>query len=357
MQSKTIVQGRLDFGSKIAFDKALKMVLYRLDTYYKNEILFKILPLFNEEDNTIVVPRQILTNGTDKLYRSTLHLFQYTAQFAISGRIGMWISTGGKVSHHDFVEPEGDKETLNEFKKAEHYLSQVGKEKQALSVLDRVITLHPMHSAALTLRGEIKMKLGDYDSALADFAQSIRIDPGFGHAHFGRHFILTRQGHLDKAMEDLQETLRLSLALQSIQWKARRRKATLHIAKKEFAEAARELELFTKKAFTPADSNYQDRKEAYLSLARAYTGMSRYGDALACYEKALKIENEALPLSGEDYFHLAMMRKHVGQDPQADLIEAVRLGYEAAAEMIVPVDMQKAVKPKAKVVRKKKLPV
>ena len=54
---KTIIQGRLDFGTQNSYDKVAKMFQYRIDTYYKNEIIFKSEDIFKPEQLSLEIPR------------------------------------------------------------------------------------------------------------------------------------------------------------------------------------------------------------------------------------------------------------------------------------------------------------
>ena len=53
------------------------------------------------------------------------------------------------------------------------------------------------------------MNQKDYDKALADLSESIRLDPGFVVAYDARSLVHRRKGDLDKAIADLDEVIRL----------------------------------------------------------------------------------------------------------------------------------------------------
>ena len=41
MYLKTIIQGRLEFGTEKSYEKVTKMFLQRIENYYKTDVIFK----------------------------------------------------------------------------------------------------------------------------------------------------------------------------------------------------------------------------------------------------------------------------------------------------------------------------
>ncbi|WP_346291512.1 tetratricopeptide repeat protein, partial [Sphaerothrix gracilis] len=56
---------------------------------------------------------------------------------------------------------------------------------EAIDQLSQIIESNPENSFALVARGEIHLQTGNHDSALADFEESIRLDPTYSLAHVG----------------------------------------------------------------------------------------------------------------------------------------------------------------------------
>ena len=49
MQRKSIIQGRLEFANEKSFGQMFKMYEYRIENFYKNDVLFKD-DVFEEEN-------------------------------------------------------------------------------------------------------------------------------------------------------------------------------------------------------------------------------------------------------------------------------------------------------------------
>lgn len=90
-------------------------------------------------------------------------------------------------------------------------------------------------AGALNNRGVAYMQKGELDKALADFSQSIALDPRWGTAHINRARIYFEQGKLDLAKADLDKAVRLDPARQRPEAYAIR--AGIHQIRGEYADA------------------------------------------------------------------------------------------------------------------------
>ena len=95
---KTIVQGRLEFGTQKVYDKVIKMFQYRAENYHKNEIIFEEEDIFNESELCIFIPR-FVGQSSQKHFKNTTRLLEYCGQFAVTGTIKAWLVDEGKVLH------------------------------------------------------------------------------------------------------------------------------------------------------------------------------------------------------------------------------------------------------------------
>ena len=59
MYFKTIIQGRLEFGTQKSYEKVTKMFLQRLETYYKTDVFFKYEEIFKDDDLSLEIPRYV----------------------------------------------------------------------------------------------------------------------------------------------------------------------------------------------------------------------------------------------------------------------------------------------------------
>ena len=58
-------------------------------------------------------------------------------------------------------------------------------------------------------RSRAYLKKGDYDSAIADFSEAIRLDPKSAEAYYGRGYAYARKGDKAKAEEDFAQAKKL----------------------------------------------------------------------------------------------------------------------------------------------------
>lgn len=90
---------------------------------------------------------------------------------------------------------------------------RTGNLERALKDQDRAIELYaggPGIALGLTLRGETLRYLGEYDRALSDFNQAVRIEPDFAPALTGRGLTFERTGDLERAKSEFRTALSIS---------------------------------------------------------------------------------------------------------------------------------------------------
>ena len=73
-----------------------------------------------------------------------------------------------------------------------------------------MLARNPNNASAYNNRGNAYGDLKDYDRAIADLTQSIRVDPGFALAYYNRARILRIRNDLDRALADASESIRLN---------------------------------------------------------------------------------------------------------------------------------------------------
>ena len=100
---KSIFKGRLEFGNSRSYDKVLKMYQHRLENYYKSDVLLEEEEIFNQETSSLIVPRTVIPQGSEKSWRNTMDILEYVAQFAVSGNLGGWMTEEGKILRHGVV--------------------------------------------------------------------------------------------------------------------------------------------------------------------------------------------------------------------------------------------------------------
>jgi tetratricopeptide (TPR) repeat protein len=290
MDLKSIIQGRLDYGSEKSFVQMLKMYQHRIDNFYKGDIFLKE-DAFDATTFTINIPR-LITMGVERSWTNVVTLLEYLAQYAISGSISAWLVQDGKILQYVVIEPKGDKAVVQNFIKGQKLSSEAGKEKEALKALTKVIDQHDSHAQAYERRGYVNYALGKMSEALYDFSKCISYDASIPSAYYCRAKVYINTKNYDAAIADLDLTTQKAIALQPIYWKARLLKGQTHLLKQEYAEAAREFKLFTSRTFAKDDPNFGERKQAYYDLAQSLTALKEVNKALEALETAQKITGQ-----------------------------------------------------------------
>jgi tetratricopeptide (TPR) repeat protein len=132
-------------------------------------------------------------------------------------------------------------------------------------------------AAAHTERGVAYVTLLDYDRALLDFGEAIRIDPTFGKAFANRGAVYGAKQDFDRAIEDFTRVL----ALEPRSANAFADRAGMHRLNGQHDEAIRD--------YTEAIRINAAFAEAILNRAITLAGTSRCADAIADFTRAIEL--------------------------------------------------------------------
>lgn len=262
---KLVFRGRLEFGSQRTYDMVLKHWNTRVENYFKANVLFKAEDVFSEEGYTLTVPQQTLMS-TEKRWRSTTALLYEVAQYALAGNVGAWWVQNGKVLDQHLIEPKTDKAVVSEYLRGRELVQQGGME-QASEALTNAIEKYARHASAYERRGYVNYKLKNYNDAHYDFSKSIAIYAHNPEPFYGRGKVHMLKNEWESAIQDFQQTIDRSLAVQPIYWLARLRKGDCLFHAKRYAEAIPELKLYLQRSFSENDPNLRFRPKAEFLLA------------------------------------------------------------------------------------------
>lgn len=325
MTYKTIFSGRLEFGSPRSYEKVTKMYEHRVENFYRSEILLKGEEIFDEESQSLNVPR-FITQASDKTWRNTINLLEYVAQFAVAGDLSAWMTDEGKVIKHKVVEPKSDKAAVQAFLTGRKLVKEAGRETEAKKALSQAIEKFERHAKAYERRGFVNFQLENYSDALYDYNKSIDINPGNPDAYLGRAFIYIHHNDLHKAIDDLNLAIKRSIPLQPVYWKARRLKGELHLKLEDYKAAILEFKLFTARKFLSTDSNFKWRKHTFFNYGKALLANGAYKEAVAAFNEASKLE------SADDDFTNAELLLHRGMALQKAGQKGYLKDWKAAAD-------------------------
>lgn len=335
MQFKTIIQGRLAFGTEKSFAQALKMYKYRAENYHKSNTLFETEEIFLEKTLEISIPR-FVKQIMDKPYRNTVSLLKYCAQFAMDGHINAWLIDEGKILDYTKLEPLSEKTAVKLYQKGKSLVKQEGREEEAIEAFNSAIEKYDKHAQAYERRGKVNYLLKNYHDAKRDYNKSISIDATNPHPFYGRAKVNHKEGDINGAIADYELVIKLSVALQPIYWKARRRKGILLYEEQNFEKAAFDLKLFTNRKFKPENENYNFRKYTYYYYGLVLMGMENYLEAIDAFNTGLEITDGYDKIPRYDFLrNRGLSKSRAGKNGHIkDLKEAISLGDKKAPEVL-----------------------
>lgn len=335
MTYKTIFKGRLEFGSAKSYDKVLKMYQHRVENYYKLDILLKEEEIFDESSFALSVPR-LITQGSEKSWKNTISLLEYIAQFSVAGNFVAWMTEEGKVIHHAVVEPRSEKVAVQAYLKGRELMEKSGKEDEAKAALNKAIEKYERHALAYERRGQVNLMLKNYKDAMYDFAKSI--DFAFGHPepYLGRAKVYMHNEDFKAAIADLEQTIKISIPLQSIYWMARLLKADCHLKLNDYKGALADLKFFSSRDFNVEDPNYLLKRGVLFKYGKALLETGNFQEALDVFESVLKMKEGSDKISdSEKILYRGIARKKAGKTGfLKDWQQAAKLGSVQAGELI-----------------------
>ncbi|MEM1326308.1 MAG: tetratricopeptide repeat protein [Bacteroidota bacterium] len=295
MGFKAIISGQLDFYNERSYVKTIEMCKHKMEVLYKEQVLLKIEDIFDEAKCSIVIPRYVKDEIDHKRWRNTLSLLNYIADFAISGSVSAWLIEDRRIKEHHTIEPSSDKTVIKNYRKGREMLDKEGSMEEAKTALNKAIKKFERHGLAYERRGFINHQLKNYDDAIYDYTKSINFHPHNAGAYYGRALIYIMRGELEKAIDDLDKSVKNSIAHESIYWKSRKLKGECYIKLGEFEKAEFEFKLFTRRNFAEGDPNINSLKDAFFLFGRALLGSGKPDEALKAlkYAKEMKMGNES----------------------------------------------------------------
>lgn len=285
MTHKTIISGRLEFGSSRSFEKVFNMFEHRKENYYRSDIALNAEDIFVEESCFLDIPR-FITQTSEKTWKNTINLLQTLAQFAVAGDLSAWMTEEGQLLHHVIIEPKGDKTAIQHFLRGRELIQEEGREQEARDALSRAIDKFERHALAYERRGFVNYKLGNYKDALYDYNKSIDINPDKADPYFGKAVIFKAQERYEEAVEQLTLVTKKAMPLEPLHWIARRMKGECLLRLGNAEAAGLEFKLFSNRKFTKDNPNFSRRRLVFFLYAKALLELGRKAEALQYLEKA-----------------------------------------------------------------------
>jgi len=162
----------------------------------------------------------------------------------------------------------------------------------------------------------------EYDKAISDYDEAIRLNPKLAKAYFGRGFTYHKIGDYDKAVSDYSQAIRLNLKFADAYYYRGR----VYHYKEDYDRAISDYNQAIR--LNPNDA------EAYYKRGGAYLNKENYDKAISDYTKAIQLN----PNNAEAYYERSFMYATKGdyQRVIADLESALRIDpYHTDARKIL----------------------
>lgn len=332
---KTIVQGRLEFGTDKTFNTVLTQFQNRSEGHYKNELIFKEEDIFVPEEYAIVIPRYV-GQSSEKWFKNTMILIGYCSQFAVAGSLRAWMTNEGKILHYYPIEPNSEKIVVQSYLKGKALVKKKGKHDEAIDALSKAIEKYDRHAQAYERRGKVNFILKKYHDAERDYNKSLTIDDTNSHAYFGRAKIHSIHEKYEEAVADFEKALKTSVALQPLYWKSRRRKGEIHMKLKQWEKAAFDLKLCSNRKFSEDDPNFPWQRAVLFNYGLVLIEQEDYLNAISVLDRCLvadvgnKKTKKAVILR-----HLGIAKKKAGKKDYKKILKlAVEEGDKVAANIL-----------------------
>jgi len=332
---KAIFKGALDFGNKNSMEKVLKMFVWRLENFHKNDLFLKEEELFDLENSRIYLPRVIVT-GQLKTWKHTISMLEYLSEFAIAGKIQAWLIKDRELLHSEVITPTSDRVAVTLYNKGLKILEKSGKQKEGIETMSNVITKFATHSMAYAQRGIAYSQLGEFDMAFKDLTRSIELHDFNPESYFERANVHLVNGELSKAIGDLEKTVKRSIPHEEIYWEARYNLGSSYFEIGEEEKAIKEFKLLMTRTFDESHVMSKLIRSAHFKTAKAHYELEQYEETLEHCETALKLPEQNDKITqGDIYLLMGMAKAKLNQDSALkDLKKAKKLGSKEADEQI-----------------------
>jgi tetratricopeptide (TPR) repeat protein/serine/threonine protein kinase len=181
---------------------------------------------------------------------------------------------------------------------------------KAVADYTEAIRLKADYAEAYNGRGQAYFNLKQFDKAISDYSQAIRLNADFAEAYSNRAFAYTRAGQFEKALADCNEAIRIKPDFAE----AYKNRANPRNSLQQYEDAINDC--------NEAIRLKPDYAEAYANRATSYNGLKQYDKAIADCDEAIRLKPElfqAHVIRGTTYNFQGQFDKAVN-----DFTEAIR---------------------------------
>ncbi len=177
----------------------------------------------------------------------------------------------------------------------------LGQYEQAIADFTQTIHLNPQYAEAYYNRGLDYSNLGQYEQAIADYTQAIRFNPQYAEAYYNRGLAYNDLGQYEQAIADFTQAIRFNPQYTEAYYNRGLAYALLGQYEQAIADFTQAVHI-----------NSQDAA-AYYNRGTAYAHLGQYKLAIANFTQAIHIN----PQFAEAYYNRGLAYTLLGQSEQA----------------------------------------
>jgi tetratricopeptide (TPR) repeat protein len=153
---------------------------------------------------------------------------------------------------------------------------------KAIKDFDEAIRLDPKYADAYLGRGNAWKAKGKYDKAIQDYNDAIRLDPKYADAYFSRGIAWSGKGEYDKAIKDFNDAIRLNPKHSMVNY----RRGAVWTMKGEYDKAIKDFDEAIR--LNPKNVNI------YKIRSIAWSAKREYGKAIEDCNEAIRLDPKDL---------------------------------------------------------------
>ncbi|MCF8239497.1 MAG: tetratricopeptide repeat protein [Saprospiraceae bacterium] len=233
--TRVIFKGKFDFGSPETVSRIVRLLEPRILNLYKSDFPWKLEELLPEGAEKVIIRPESM-HLTDRTWKHAIDGLEFMAQFALCGEV-MAFQLGATKKPGVVVRPISEKAAVILYIHAMES-DDMGNRRD---LLNQAIDKYPAHCDALVARAQLEMDTDQLQEALVDLDRALARDAEHSGALLAYARCKYSLGESKEALAVLAKTMKYSMPLEDIHWRARHLKAVIYQANEEYALAVKEL--------------------------------------------------------------------------------------------------------------------
>ena len=220
--NRVIIFGRIDYKNKRSVNFARNEYIRHNETKAKGDLIFRPEVFFGEEpdaelDFLHIEFKRKIHEAADKTLQHSLNALEVLMQFAIAGRVDVFVLAAGELPQQRTLTVRNDKSTVHALAAGLEAIEEA-RYADAIPPLTDAISSYKQHAWALDARSTCHYELGDLEAAEADAKAARAIYPALPNPHLTLARIADQRGERAKAIDGCKRAMDGSIPHQPGYW-------------------------------------------------------------------------------------------------------------------------------------------